>query len=207
MTDVHRIETTEQLRALMGEASPATAAKVSDQLDEFARDFIAKSPFLVLSTASVDGNQDASPKGDAPGFVAVLDDRTVVIPDRKGNKLLYGLENIIANPRVGLLFMVPGCEETLRLNGRAQISTDPALLSSLEARGQDALVAIRVEIDEVFFHCAKAFRRSSLWKPETWKPHTVSFGKIFAAKMSRPDDAEIVGPIDAAIERDYEENL
>jgi predicted pyridoxine 5'-phosphate oxidase superfamily flavin-nucleotide-binding protein len=103
--------------------------------------------------------------------------------------------------------MVPGCEETLRVNGRAELSVEPELLASLAARGQDALLAIRVEIDEVFFHCAKAFRRSQLWRPETWKPHTVSFGKIFAARMSRADDPEVVDPIDAAIERDYEENL
>jgi len=207
MTDPHRIENVSQLRERMGQASPATAAKVDDRLDAFGRDFIARAPFLVLSTADAHGRQDASPKGDAPGFVEVVDDRTLLIPDRKGNRLLYGLENILANPAVGLLFMVPGCEETLRINGRAEITADPELLQRLAARGQDALVAIRIEVQESFFHCAKAFRRSALWKPETWQPHRVSFGEIFAAKAQKPGDPAIVENIDAAIEQDYQENL
>ena len=207
MSDRHQITTTEQLRERMGESSPVTAAKVGDVLDEFGREFITRSPFLVMSTAAIDGGQDASPKGDAPGFVHVVDDRTLLIPDRKGNKLLYGLENILQNPHVGLIFFVPGCEETLRVNGRAQITADPEILASLAARGQDAQVAIRVSIDQTFFHCAKAFRRSSLWKPETWTPHKVSFGEIFAARAAKPGDREIVENIDEAIERDYAENL
>jgi len=207
MSAGHRIETVEALRARMGEPSKMVAAKVDDRLDAFARDFIARSPFLVLSTADATGRQDASPKGDAPGFVAVEDERTLVIPDRKGNKLLYGLENILQNPHVGVIFLVPGCEETLRVNGRAEITADPELLSALAARDQDALIAIRVRIDEVFFHCAKAFRRSQLWRPETWQPYKVSFGKIIAARMNRPEDASVVDPIEAALERDYAENL
>jgi len=158
--DAHRIETRERLRERMGHPSEFTAGKVDDFVNDFARDFIAASPFLVLSTADAEGRQDASPKGDAPGFVAVEDEKTVVIPDRKGNKLLYGLENILENPHVGLLFLVPGTEETLRINGRAELTEDPALLARLAARGQDALLAVRVTVDECFFHCAKAFRRS-----------------------------------------------
>ena len=207
MADPHRIENLAQLRERMGEPSPATAAKVEGKLDDFARDFIARSPFLVLSTADVEGRMDASPKGDAEGFVAVADDHTLLIPDRKGNKLLMGLENILANPQVGLIFLIPSCEETLRVNGRAEITTDPEVLSLLAARGQDALVAIRVTVDEAFFHCAKAFRRSALWKPETWKPHKVSFGEIFARKIDRASDKEIIDNVDAAIEQDYTENL
>ncbi len=207
MSDPHRIETVEQLRERMGSASPVTPAKVESKLDDFARDFIARSPFLILSTADAEGRQDASPKGDAEGFVSVVDETTLLIPDRKGNKLLMGLENILQNPRVGLIFLVPGCEETLRVNGRAEITADPELLGALAARGQDALVAIRVTTDEVFFHCAKAFRRSALWKPETWTPHKVSFGEIFAKRLAREGDREVVQNIDAAIEQDYRENL
>lgn len=207
MSSEHRIETLEALRARMGEPSKMVAAKVDDRLDDFARDFVARSPFLVLSTADARGRLDASPKGDAPGFVALEDDRTLVIPDRKGNKLLYGLENILQNPQVGVIFLVPGCEETLRVNGRAEISVDPELLAACAARGQDALLAIRVHVEEVFFHCAKAFRRSQLWRPETWQPYKVSFGKIIAARMDRADDPQIVDPIEASLERDYVENL
>ena len=207
MADDHRIETIEQLCQRMGEPNPVVAAKVNDHLDDFARDFIAHSPFLVLSTADAEGRQDASPKGDGPGFVAVQDDKTVLIPDRKGNKLLYGLKNILANPHVGLLFLIPGTEETLRVNGRAELTTDPAILSALQARGQDALLAVRVTVDECFFHCAKAFRRSNLWKSETWKPHEVSLGAMMARRLGRDGDAEVIRNIDAAIETDYRENL
>ena len=106
MSDPHRIETVEQLRERMGDASPTTAAKVESKLDDIARDFIARSPFLILGTADADGRQDASPKGDHEGFVSVADDTTLLIPDRKGNKLLMGLENILENPKIGLIFMV-----------------------------------------------------------------------------------------------------
>lgn len=207
MSDPHRIETVEQLRERMGHPSAAVTGKLDEHIDDFARAFIARSPFLVLATADADGRQDASPKGDGEGFVAVADERTLLIPDRKGNKLLMGLENILANPRVGLIFLVPSCEETLRVNGRAEITADPEVLASLAERGQDALVAIRVSVEEVFFHCAKAFRRSALWRPETWRPHRVSFGEMLAARIDRADDGELVEKVDAAIEQDYRENL
>ncbi len=207
MGDAHRIETVERLRERMGHPSEFTAGKVDDFLNDFAREFVARSPFLVLSTADADGRQDASPKGDAPGFVALEDERTLLIPDRKGNKLLFGLENILANPHVGVLFLVPGTEETLRVNGRAELTEDPEVLARLAARGQDALLAIRVTVDECFFHCAKAFRRSELWKPETWKPHRVSFGEMFASRIDRKGDREVIDNVDAAIEKDYREEL
>jgi PPOX class probable FMN-dependent enzyme len=207
MGDAHRIETIEQLRERMGQPNDFVKGKVNDFVDDFASDFIARSPFLVLSTADGDGHQDASPKGDVAGFVAIQDEKTLLIPDRKGNKLLYGLENILANPHVGLLFLIPGTEETLRINGRAELTQDPEILSQLAARGQDALLAIRVAVDECFFHCAKAFRRSSLWKPETWQPHKVSLGAMFARRIDRGDDQELIENVDAAIESNYREEL
>jgi len=167
-SDPHRIQTVSNLRAILGEKIPALDVKVSATLDEQTTDFVQRSPFLVLSTADAEGNQDASPKGDGPGFVLIEDERTLVIPDRPGNKLFYGLENILANPHVGVLFLIPGTTETLRINGRAEITRDPALLERLAARGKPAVVGIRVYIAEAFFHCAKAFLRSQLWKPETW---------------------------------------
>jgi len=207
MGDAHGIETLEQLRVRMGEPSEFVAGKVNDFVDDFGREFIARAPFLVLSTADAEGRQDVSPKGDAPGFVTVADERTLLIPDRKGNKLLYGLANILSNPRVGLLFLIPGTEETLRVNGRAELTEDPEILKALAARGQDALLAIRVHVDECFFHCAKAFRRSALWKPETWQPHKVSFGAQFAKRIDRAGDAELIENIDKAVETDYREEL
>lgn len=141
--------------------------------------------------------------GDGPGFVLIEDERTFVIPDRPGNRLVFGLENILANPHVGVLFLIPGTPETLRINGTAEITRDPALLERLAARGKPAVLGIRVHIEECFFHCAKAFLRSQLWKPETWpERRRISFGKIMAAKLGADPDQ-----IDKAIEEDYRTNL
>jgi PPOX class probable FMN-dependent enzyme len=207
MGDAHRIESIEQLRERMGQPNDFVKGKVDDFVNDFAREFIARSPFLVLSTADAEGRQDASPKGDVAGFVAVRGEKTLLIPDRKGNKLLYGLENMLANPHVGLLFLIPGTEETLRINGRAELTGDPEILGQLAARGQDALLAIRVTVDECFFHCAKAFRRSALWKPDTWQPHKVSLGAHFARRIDRDGDQELIDNVDAAIETNYREEL
>jgi predicted pyridoxine 5'-phosphate oxidase superfamily flavin-nucleotide-binding protein len=129
--------------------------------------------------------------------------RTLVIPDRPGNKLVFGHLNILRNPHVGLIFMIPGTPETLRVNGRAELTRDPQLLKRLAARGRPAILATRVEIDECFFHCAKAFIRSNLWKPDRWgEKHRVSFGEMFGA--GNPD---AVKAIDNAIKTDYRDNL
>src|SRR4051812_19740388 len=150
--DPHRLSTAEDLWALIGATKPGIELKVDTTLDAAARAFIAKSPFLVLSTADAAGNVDASPKGDDPGFVLVEDDTTLVIPDRPGNRLVFGLQNILENPHVGLLFMIPGTGETLRVNGRAELSADPVLLEQLAARSRPAVLAIRVHVDESFHH-------------------------------------------------------
>lgn len=207
MSDKYAIETTEQLRERMGQPSDFVTGKVNDFIDDFARTFIEAAPFLVLTTADAEGKMDASPKGDAPGFVEILDEHTLLIPDRKGNKLLYGLENILVNPNVGLLFLIPGTEETVRINGRAVLTEDPEVLARLAARGQDALLAIRITVDECFFHCAKAFRRSSLWKPESWNPQKVSMGAMFARQIDRDGDKELIENVDAAVEQNYRDEL
>ncbi len=202
----YSIKSEEQLRAIIGNASPMTRTKVLSELDEAATDFIKRSPFIVLATADREGNQDASPKGDHPGFIAIEDARTLLIPERKGNKLAFGYLNILDNPHVGLIFMVPGTNETLRVNGVAELTSDPEVCELLTARGAPAILAIRVRIHECFFHCAKAFIRSQLWQPETWlerKP--ISFGKQFAKRAGKGDD--LAQKIDEAIERDYRENL
>lgn len=156
------------LRSLMGRPSELAVKKQIATLDAHARAFIAHAPFVLLATADAAGRCDVSPKGDAPGFVRVLDDRHLAIPDRPGNKRLDGMRNVLANPRVGLLFLVPGRRETLRVNGRACITRDEALLASMEASGKRPQLAIGVEVEELFFHCGKAFIRSAMWQPDRW---------------------------------------
>ena len=200
--DNHRIESVEQLRRLMGDPNPITRKKLLTELDDAAIDFIKHSPFLVLGTSDADRNHDASPKGDHPGFVMVESPSTIVIPERKGNKLLFGLQNILINPHVGMVFMVPGTGETLRVNGTAELTTDPALLEKLTTRGAPALLAIRVTVRECFFHCAKAFIRSQLWRPETWDRRvSISWGRYLAPKIG--GDEAMARQFDKAIEQDY----
>src|SRR5271166_2862392 len=202
----HRIETVARLQTLIGVPNPMTPKKLFSALDEAATNFIRRSPFLVLATADAQGNQDASPKGDGPGFVAVQDERTLLIPERKGNRLMFSLRNILANPQVGIVFLIPGTDETLRVNGAAELSDDPDLLVRLAARGAPALLAIRVNVRECFFHCAKAFIRSQLWKPETWlERKAISFGKILSARVGGGE--ELARQVDQAIELDYKNNL
>jgi PPOX class probable FMN-dependent enzyme len=205
-TDPYRITTVEQLRARIGETSPLVQHKLWSSLEPVAIDFINRSPFLLLATSDADGNLDVSPKGDGPGFVAVEDPTTLLIPDRKGNKLIFGLQNILANPHVGLIFLVPGTGETLRVNGTAELTTDPAILEKLSARGQPAVVAIRVTVQECFLHCAKAFLRAQLWQPEGWpQRQPISFGKILASKVG--GDEAMAHKIDQFVEEDYKTNL
>src|SRR3954451_8385580 len=149
-----------ELRAIVGEPTERAVKKQIDRLDEHCQAIIAASPFMLLGTASAAGWCDVSPKGDAPGFVRVLDERTLAIPDRPGNKRLDSLRNIVENPRVGLLFLVPGKGETRRINGRATIVRDEPLLASLAFEGKPPLLAIVVEVEEAFAHCSKAFIRS-----------------------------------------------
>lgn len=202
-----RIRSAAQLREVVGESVAGVELKVYDHLNHYARGFIERCPFVVVSTADADGNLDASPKGDEPGFVLVEDDRTLVIPDRPGNKLVYGLTNIVSNPHIGILFIVPGTNETLRVNGSAELVTTPELLNQLAARGKPAVLAIRVHVDQCFFHCAKAFLRSKLWKPDSWPAREkVPFGKMFAERLDT-DDAAVAETIDAMVEEDYRTNL
>ena len=158
--------TAEDVRAHYLEPHPIALAKEMRQLDRHCRDFIALSPFLVVATSDAEGRVDATPRGDAPGFVAVPNARTLLIPDRRGNNRVDTMMNIAANPHVGLLFMVPGRPETLRVNGPARISVDPALLAPLAADGKPPQAAIVVSIEEVYFQCGKALLRSHLWEPD-----------------------------------------
>jgi PPOX class probable FMN-dependent enzyme len=153
----------EELRALMGEPSEVALRKDIGRLDEHCRAFIARAPFVLIATADAAGRCDVSPKGDAPGFALVVDDRHLLIPDRPGNKRFDGMRNLLENPGIGLLFLVPGSEETLRVNGRARIVRDPEWRARLAAQGKTPQLAIAVEVHEAFLHCAKCVKRSGLW--------------------------------------------
>jgi PPOX class probable FMN-dependent enzyme len=206
MPDAHAINTVEQLRELIGEPNPVVASKVFDHINPQARSFIEHAPMAFLATSDSDGNLDVSPKGDAPGFVVVEDETTLLLPDRKGNKMALGFLNILATEQVGLIFVIPGIRETLRVNGRAQLTRDPVLLERLSAQGKPAVVCTSVTVDECFIHCGKAMIRSKLWQPATWaadfKPKV---GRQLADKLGAGDD--VAEQIDAALEADYEENL
>ena len=201
-----RLTRIEEVQELAGGAPhPLAQQKIFDHLEPRSREFIAQSPFLLLGTSDKDGGLDVSPKGDAPGFVWVEDSATLWIPDRPGNKLLYGHRNILENPKVGLLFLIPGTQETLRVNGSAELHAAPELLEQLAARGRPAVLAIRVVVEECFFHCAKAFKRSKLWSQDSWPDRfAVSFGELLAPRMK---DAPSPAEIDAVVEADYRERL
>lgn len=164
VSEAHRIRDVESLERLYGAPSGAAVEKEVDYLHPHYRTLIAASPFFVLATGGPQG-LDASPRGDAPGFVVVEDDKTLLIPDRRGNNRVDSLRNIIANPHVALLFLIPGVGETLRVNGRAEISTDPALIARFGVEGKLPRSVIVVHVDTVFFQCARAIFRSGLWDP------------------------------------------
>jgi PPOX class probable FMN-dependent enzyme len=162
---VSRIEEKDTLRARMGEVGELAAKKTLARLDKYARTYIERSPFLCIGTADENGHADVSPRGDPPGFVRIIDDETIIIPDRPGNNRVDTMQNIIANPQVGILFLIPGIDDTLRINGKASIIDDPAALAPAAVNGRAPKLGIKVKVEEVFFHCAKAFRRSKLWDP------------------------------------------
>jgi PPOX class probable FMN-dependent enzyme len=160
------IEDISEIREIYGYPMERTVKKQLPRLEKHSRAFIAMSPFIVMATCDAEGRCDASPKGDAPGFVTVLDDETLLIPDRLGNNRVDSIGNILEHPRVGLIFLVPGLRETLRVNGRAQITTDPELLAATAFNEKTPRSGILVTADEVYFHCGKAMIRSDLWNPE-----------------------------------------
>ncbi len=181
------IQDGDELRSHFGEISPLAVHKVVTRLDAFCRDFIALSPFLVLASSDREGRADASPRGDAPGFVQVLDDRTLLIPDRRGNNRVDSFGNILTAPGVGLIFLVPGINETLRVNGTARITRDATLLGPLAAQGKVPTVGLLVEVEEIFFHCGKALMRSKLWDPATRVERGTfpTLGRILAEQTRR----------------------
>jgi uncharacterized protein len=161
-----------ELREIYGLPSARAVAKETDTITDDCRAFIAHSPFLVMGTAGADGTCDVSPKGDAPGFVRVVDERRLIVPDRIGNNRIDGLRNIVENGHVALMFFIPGREDMLRVNGRATIVRDDALLEALAVEGKRPRTAVLVDVEQCFLHCARAAKRSGLWQPERWPDAT-----------------------------------
>jgi uncharacterized protein len=162
------IHSKEELRTLIGFPSELVERKMITYLDHNCEEYISKSPFLVISSSDQSGNCDVSPRGDMAGFVKVLNEKYLIIPERPGNKRIDTMRNILANPNVGLLFMIPGLGETLRVNGKACLVRDNELLEQMEVKGRKPLLGIGVEVEECFIHCAKAFKRSGVWDPNSW---------------------------------------
>jgi uncharacterized protein len=206
----HTITDEANLRSLYPATHALAAQKSLGQLDPHAREFIRRSPFLTIGTQSSDGRADVSPRGDPAGFVQVLDDHTLAIPDRPGNNRLDTLSNILANPNVGLLFLVPGFDDTLRINGTATLSTDPDLLRRMAVNDRVPTLAIVVTVTEVFLHCAKAFRRSRLWDPEARqdrKEMPSLLQMILDQTTGAPQDPVEMRKIEEGLEADYRASM
>lgn len=186
------IETEAQLRALIGEPAGLTCAKISDRLNPMTRLFIERSPLVCLATSDAAGNCDLSPRGDPAGFVRILDDRTLLLPERPGNRLADSLRNVLANPHIGLLFIVPGVTDTFRVNGRATITVDERLLAPCAVEGKVPRLGILVDIDEAYTQCSKAFLRSRFWDPAHFvDPATMpTGGQVHRAIKGEQFDAE-----------------
>jgi PPOX class probable FMN-dependent enzyme len=197
------------LRGLFEPTHTLAAIKSLDHLDKHARDFIARAPFLCIGTQNKDGRADVSPRGDPKGFVQILDDRTIAIPDRPGNNRLDTLVNILANPSVGLLFIIPGFDDTMRINGRAVLTTDPSVLEPMAVNDRVPKLAIVVTVNEVFIHCAKALRRSRLWDPAGFqdRKEMPTLMKILLDQTTGvPAEAEME-KADAGLEEDYKRSM
>ena len=196
-----------QLRELMGEpVHPIVVAKTLSALDIHCRKFIDRSPFVLISSADRDGRMDISPKGDPAGFVQVLDDHTLAIPDRPGNQRFDTLRNLIDNPRVGLIFLIPGKRETLRVSGTARIVTDLALRETMAIKGKSPALVLVVDVEEAFFHCAKCMIRSAMWQPEQW-PSLEGLPSLAEAMKGAPAVDMPLEAMQAAITYDEAERL
>ena len=197
----------EELRELMGEPiSQSVVDKSLSALDRHCRLFIGRSPFVLISSSDAGGRSDISPKGDPPGFVRVLDDHTLAIPERPGNRRLDTLRNILQNPRVGLIFLIPGKRETLRVSGTARIVQDAELAATLSVAGKSPDLCIVIDVEEAFFHCAKCIVRSKLWSPEHWPPiddlPSLAQTMIDAAGINAPEQM-----VQGIIDKDERERL
>ncbi|ATO15366.1 pyridoxamine 5'-phosphate oxidase [Micromonospora sp. WMMA2032] len=191
------ITSPEELRDLLGAPMPRAVTKERRTLHARDREWLAASPFCLIATAGADGSCDVSPKGDPPGFALVLDDTTIAIPERPGNRRADGYRNILANPHVGLIFLIPGRTDTLRINGRARLVGDAPWFADMEVKGHRPVLAVEVAVEQIFYHCAKAFLRSELWRPETWQPD------VLPSRPRLVKEVEAVAESLADLERHY----
>ncbi|NBE92624.1 pyridoxamine 5'-phosphate oxidase family protein [Nonomuraea sp. KC401] len=204
-SDIRTVTTEAELREIVKEPSRSIWEKDIARIDEHARTIIAHSPFVLLSTANADGICDVSPRGDPAGSVLVLDDHRLVLADRPGNHRVDSFRNVLENPHVGLLFIVPGMNETLRVNGRATLVSDAPFFDDLVVRGKRPRLALLVDVEELYMHCAKAFLRSSLWDTTTWpdRGRLPTLGRIAKDHMGLKVAAE---EIDAGLALDAKTN-
>ena len=176
-----------ELETIVGSPLPHVRGKTRTRLHELDRQWLAASPLCFIATADAAGNADVSPKGDPPGFTIVLDDTTIAIPERPGNRRADGFHNLLENPRVGLIFVIPGRGDTLRINGRARMLRDVPYAERMRVRGHEPRLVLEVSVEEVFSHCSKAFLRSKLWKPETWEPDAMPRRAQISKTLERQD--------------------
>ena len=191
----NQVHALDQLYEINGTPHESIVTKHTAWMTPLIEEFILAAPFFLVATADAAGNVDVSPKGDPTGTVKIIDRRTLAIPDRPGNRRIDGHRNVIENPHVGLIFIIPNVDETVRVNGRAFITNDPELLATMQIQGKTPKLATVVEIDEVYMHCARAFLRSGLWKPETWPdPDTIpTLGAIWCEQKELPPPDESAG--------------
>jgi PPOX class probable FMN-dependent enzyme len=203
-----------ELDAMVPPASGGAAGKTMHRIERYARQFIGLSPFCCLATSDGKGHADVTPRGDQPGFVRVIDEKTLLVPERPGNNRMDSLRNIIQHPSLGLLFLIPGFEDTLRVNGRGRVTKDPGLLAESAVDGKVPKFGVLVAVDEAFFHCAKAFRRSRLWDQKAHVPRNTmpTLARMIMDQMAEAahealPDQEAVSAVDADIEEDYRTQL
>lgn len=194
-----------ELRELLGEPLQRVLDKDRQSFTSEHRDWIAASPFCLVATSDATGACDVSPKGDPAGFALVVDDTTIAIPERPGNKRTDGFGNILQNPHVGLIFFVPGRGDTLRVNGRATLLAEAPYADRMVVEGHRPAVVLEVAVEQIFFHCAKAFLRSGLWRPETWHPDAVASRAQIARSLERPQDS--IEELEAYYGTQYAEGL
>jgi len=203
--DVVAITSVDELRELYGLPKARAVSKERTRLLDVDREWLAAAPFCLIATSDAEGNLDVSPKGDPGGFAHVLDDHTLAIPDRPGNNRVDGFTNILSNPHVGLLFVIPGRPDTLRINGRARLVREAPYFDDMVVKGHRPKLAIVVEVEQIFFHCAKAFMRSSLWRPETWDPMAVDSHPKLIKRVQEVEES--LEELEAYYGPSYEQNM
>jgi uncharacterized protein len=193
------------IRAVIGDAHELVHKKILTKLDDIGRRFIEASPLVMLATADAAGRPDVSPRGDAPGFALIENDHTIYLPERPGNNLAFSMQNIIANPAVGLIFLIPGVDESYRVHGTAHIIDDSMMRDRLAARERPALFAIEIKIERCFLHCGKAMKRSRLWQDDARQKFSFRFGGTIARESGGGAETEAL--VNKLVEEDYRDNL